>query len=218
MLFIIAGSAGAGKTTIISKVIEQLGTENIKRFPTCTTRQPRQGEVNGKDYYFLTPQQFKEHIKAHDIIEAKKIYGNLYGTNLNAITSALRDTKTVIKDFDVEGCMNVKKRINYILTKKQLPKLPVVTILVDAPDDVLVERMRKRNDNTNIEERQKELIKERVIKRHTNYDYIVTNDDLQKSVDTICDIIKMEYARAYNKPLLDKPLKTKIPNAQIQAI
>ena len=98
------------------------------------------------------------------------------------------------------------------------PELPVVTILVDAPDEVLVERMRKRNDNTNIEEREKELIKERVIKRHTNYDYIITNDDLQKSVDTICDIIKLEYARAYNKPLIDKPIKTKMPNIQMQAI
>ena len=209
MLFIIAGSAGAGKTTVIGKVIERLGAENINRFPTCTTRMPRPGEVNGRDYYFFSKDEFIEHIKSHDIVEAKKVYGNIYGTNLDAILNTLHTSKVAIKDFDVEGCANVKRRINQVLERKGMDPIPVVMVLIDAPDDVLVARMKQRNDNTNVLERERELIKERVIKRKTQYDYIITNDDLEKSVDTLCDIIKREYARKYNRPLL--PVKTGIP-------
>ncbi len=201
MLFIIAGSAGAGKTTIIKEVIKKLGSENVNRFPTCTTRPPREGEINGKDYYFFTKDEFLEHIRSHDIIEAKKVYGNIYGTNLNAILTTLSSTKVAIKDFDVEGCANVRRRVNKVLSSKGIKPIPVVMVLIDAPDNVLVSRMKQRNDNTNILERERELIKERVIKRKTHYDYIINNDDLDKSVDTLCEIIKYEYMRAHNRPL-----------------
>ncbi len=202
MLFLIAGSTGAGKTTVIKKVMQTLGQGNIATFPSCTTRPPREGEINGKDYCFLTKEQFNEAIKIHDIVEAKKIYGNYYGTNIKVILEGLTNSYTLIKDVDVEGYKNVIKRINYCLDKQNLASLPIVSILIDADDATLLSRMKGRNDNTNVTLREIELLKERAIKQHNHYDYRVINTDVDTCVQQVCDIINTEYLKNYGKPLV----------------
>ena len=204
MLFLIAGSTGAGKTTIIRQAIEIFGKQNLDTFPTCTTRMPRAGEQNGRDYIFFDKDNFYTAIRRHDVIEAKKVYNNYYGTHLPVILDKMQRTKVLIKDFDVEGYQNVMRRIDYGLSLRNEPILPMVSILIDAPDEILLSRISGRNDNTNIAERQSYLSHERECKSRNIYSYRIDNslNTPTPCLNTLCNIINREYAKNYGTPLL----------------
>ncbi len=203
MIILVAGSTGAGKTTIIKKAIQSFGKENLDTFPTCTTRTPRKGEVHGKDYLFYDKESFNADIKVHDIIEAKRVYSNYYGTNIVAILDKLKDTKVLIKDFDVQGYQNVKRRIARSLEKRGLEAIPMITVLIDAPDDILLERITGRNDNTNVAERAKDLATDRACKDVNHYDYRLDNSNSTPDacLEALCTLINTEYQNNYDTPL-----------------
>ena len=207
MLFLIAGSTGAGKTTIIRSAIELFGKANLDTFPTCTTRAPRENEVDGKDYIFFDKDDFRSAIRRHEVVEAKRVYNNFYGTHLPAIISKMSETKVLIKDFDVQGYQNVMRRIDRGLRISHLPPLPMVSVLIDAPDEVLLSRITSRNDNTNVAERQQYLDSERESKMRNVYDYRIDNSTQDPSIclNTLCEIINKEYARHYGEPLASLP-------------
>ena len=206
ILFVISGSAGSGKTSMIKNVINLYGTDLISSFPSSTTRPMRAGEVNGVDYIFVNKDEFNQAIKTHEIVEAKRVYQNFYGTNIKSILATAEHSKCLIKDFDVEGYKNVVKRIKYSLIKDNLPLFPIVTILVDAQDEVLVERMLKRNDNTNVEERKQALSQDRISKNSNHYDYIIdtTNLSIDEATSSLVSIINTEYSKNFGKPVLVK--------------
>ncbi len=205
MLFLIAGSTGAGKTTVIRRAIEIFGKENLDTFPTCTTRTPRDGEVNGRDYIFFDKDSFRQAIRSHEVVEAKKVYNNFYGTHLPAILDKMQDTKVLIKDFDVQGYQNVMRRIAYSLNQRNELPLPMVSVLIDAPDTTLLTRISGRNDNTNITERQQYLSYERECKERNIYSYRIDNSSSDPSIclDELCKIINKEYQRNFGEPLSD---------------
>lgn len=211
MIVLVAGSTGAGKTTIIRKLIEKLSTDTICSFPTCTTRAPREGEINGRDYLFFDKSSFNQAIKDHDIIEAKRVYNNFYGTHLPVILEKLESTKILIKDFDVQGYQNVQHKISRHLERRGIEPIPTITILIDAPDSVLLERVLARNDNTNVAERAQELIVEREYKRNNTYDYRIDNStsSIDQCVEMLQGILATEYFRFYGEPLIpDTPNMT----------
>ena len=224
MLFLIAGSTGAGKTTVIKRAIEIFGKQNLDTFPTCTTRTPRQGEQNGRDYIFFDKDDFRAAIRRHDVVEAKKVYNNFYGTHLPVILDKMQQTKVLIKDFDVEGYQNVMRRIDYGLSMRCEPILPMVSVLIDAPDEILLSRICGRNDNTNVAERQTYLSHERECKSRNVYSYRIDNsqDTPTPCLNTLCDIINQEYARHYGTPLQElptnrTPMNTEVDAAEVQA-
>ena len=206
MLFLIVGSTGSGKTTLIRKLVSDFGTKTISSFPSCTTRQKREGEQNGKDYFFLDKETFLLYAKKNDIIEVMENYGNLYGSRIDTILDVAEHSKAVIKDFDVEGYKTAMERIYDCLEERNLVLFPLVSILIDADDKTLADRMRSRNDNTNVEEREKALLKDRIIKRSNKYDHIIdtTNMTIDESFNALCSVINEEYQKYYDKPLLDK--------------
>ena len=202
MLVMIVGSTGAGKDTVIKEISKRLGEENIQRFPSCTTRQKRPQEIAGVDYVFYTIEEMRLQCRQGKMVEVKKVYNNIYGTHIDNINQALSSAKIAINDYDVEGYANAKKRINHVRQKCNLSSLPIITILIDAPDDVLIARVRKRNDNTDISGRITQLEKDRIIKTYSQYDYRVINDDLQSCVDTVCSIINFEYEKQTGNKLV----------------
>lgn len=205
MMFLIAGSTGAGKTTIIRRAIEIFGKENLDTFPTCTTRTPREGEINGRDYIFFDKDSFRSAIRQHEVVEAKKVYNNFYGTHLPTIVEKMQHTKVLIKDFDVEGYQNVMRRIDHGLTLYNEPVLPMVSVLIDAPDETLLSRICGRNDNTNIAERAQYLSTERKCKERNLYSYRLDNstNDPALCLNNLCQIINQEFASKFGKPLCD---------------
>lgn len=205
MLFLVAGSTGAGKTTIIRQAIELFGQANLDTFPTCTTRTPRSHEVDGRDYIFYDKEEFCAAIRRHEVVEAKRVYNNFYGTHLPAILDKTQSTKVLIKDFDVQGYQNVMKRIERGLKLHELPPLPMVSVLIDAPDEVLLSRIANRGDNTNIAERAQFLSHERICKQRNLYQYRLDNSTSDPSLclRELCDIIDHEYAQHYHQSLSD---------------
>ncbi len=206
MIVMIVGSTGAGKDTVINEVSKKLGSNNIMRYPSCTTRQKRPKEIDGIDYIFYTVDEMRFQCRLGKMVEVKKVYSNIYGTHIDSINNALALSKVAINDYDVEGYANAKKRINYVREKQHLSAIPIITILIDAPDDVLISRVKRRNDNTDISGRIAQLERDRIIKTYYEYDYRVTNDILSNCVNEVCDIIVNEYEKNTGKKL--KPAST----------
>ena len=150
-----------------------------------TTRQIRPGEVDGKDYYFVTEEEFLHQIEKGNLLEYARFVGNYYGTPLDKIEKMLDEGNEVLLEIEVQGAMQVKE------------KMPDAVFIFLAPPsfDALTTRLNRRGTES------KEIIKERVDKAAReidlagNYDYIVINDEIENAVDKLLSIIRAEHAR-----------------------
>jgi len=179
---IISAPSGSGKTTIC-KYLQKLDS-SINFSVSCTTRQKRANEVEGKDYFFITNDEFEEKIQDNKFIEWEQIHGNFYyGTSRSTLEETINENKKILLELDVKGAMSVKK----LYPNKSL------SIFIEPPSvEVLKLRLEKRGTDND----------ERIIKRlerleselsyKSNFDYHVINDDLDQAVNEIMSIIKNE--------------------------
>jgi guanylate kinase len=183
MIIVISGPSGVGKGTVVSKLLKM--DKRFVRSITCTTRKPRKNEVDGRDYYFLTPEEFFKRVKEKRLAEFAFVHGNYYGTPKENLEKALKDKEDVILQIDVQGAKKIKN--NY-------PDALLIFLLPPSME-VLEKRLSRRGTETEEEKenrlkRAKEEIAERVF-----YDYIVVNDDLKATVKEIYNIILEERAK-----------------------
>ena len=179
---IISAPSGSGKTTIC-KYLQKLDS-SINFSVSCTTRQKRANEVEGKDYFFITNEEFEKKINDAKFIEWEQIHGNFYyGTLKSTLEEAINEDKRILLELDVKGAMSVKK----LYPNKSL------SIFIEPPSvEVLKLRLEKRGTDND----------ERIIKRlerleselsyKSNFDYHIINDDLDQAVNEIMSIIKNE--------------------------
>jgi len=113
-ILVLSGPSGAGKSTIINAASDEIGEYYFSI--STTTRAPRVGEVDGKDYFFVTKEAFEEDIKAGNFLEYAQVHGNYYGTSLKPVREALEAGKLVIFDIDVQGHRLVRAKMNDITT------------------------------------------------------------------------------------------------------
>ena len=184
---IISAPSGSGKTTIC-KYLQKLDS-SINFSVSCTTRQKRANEVEGKDYFFITNEEFEKKINDAKFIEWEQIHGNFYyGTLESTLEKAINEDKRILLELDVKGATSVKK----LYPNKSL------SIFIEPPSvEVLKLRLEKRGTDNN----------ERIIKRlerleselsyKSNFDYHVINDDLDQAVNEIMNIIKNESKGVY---------------------
>ena len=157
----------------------------------------------------MTKRDFDTFVQIKDIIEAKKVYGNIYGTNIKVMLDMLEVSKVLIKDFDVEGYKNVINRVYYSLEERNLPLFPIVTILIDTDDKTLIERATSRKDGTDVASRAKELQRERILKESNSYDYRVDSScGVEECANKVCEIINQEYKKYHGTILCDVGLAT----------
>jgi guanylate kinase len=171
-IVVISGPSGAGKSTIINNASEHIGSFYFSI--STTTRLPRIGETNGKEYYFVTKEEFEDDIKEGNFLEYAKVHDNYYGTSLKPVTNALNDGKLVIFDIDVQGHKLVREKLSKITT----------SVFITPPSLSELEfRLKNRSlDNEeNIKRRLENATKE--IKSIKEYDYIIINDDIHKATD-----------------------------------
>ena len=177
---ILSAPSGGGKTTIARELLRR--RTDLGYSVSCTTRQPRQGEVHGTDYYFMTLTEFIAERERHAFAEAAEVHGNLYGTRKSEVKRVLSAGKHVIMDIDVQGAKQFKRAFP-----------DSVTIFVLPPSgEVLLERLRARQTEDRqqlISRLQSALLELQAI---DEYEYVVVNDDLEQAIRTVSAIVDAE--------------------------
>jgi len=178
-LCVVSGPSGCGKDSLLNGFDEKYGF--FKRVVTCTTREPRAGEVDGISYHFLSSDEFKKGIENDEFLEYANVYGDrFYGTRKKDVDEALASGKNVVMCLDVEGAMNVKK------------KRPETVMLFVTPPSM--EELAKRLINRGTETMT--AIKERLSKANyelqfkDKYDIIIENDHLPSVIDEVAEVFK----------------------------
>jgi guanylate kinase len=182
-LFVITAPSGTGKSTIIEMLRGNLG--EVYYSISHTTRAPREGEVNGVHYHFVSRQAFEKMIQAGEFIEWAVVYDQLYGTSTSAVESALSSGKDILLDLDIQGALEVKRQFS-----------ESTLIFIFPPSlEVLKERLQNRSmhDDTNIELRMKRAEEE--ISKCKDYDFLIVNNALEQSVKEVEAIIISQRAR-----------------------
>ena len=183
MLVILSGVSGAGKDTIKKELIKRM--DNVISLPSFTSRKPRVGEEEGVQYHFITKQEFEERIKNNEFYEYDLHHENYYGTSRKLLNEKIASGKIIVKDIEVNGTENLIKLL------KDETKL--VTIFLRVEKEELRRRLETRGDNLTEDEIELRLgrldYEEDKIRL---YDYMIKNDDFEKTVQLIMTIIENE--------------------------
>lgn len=184
LLVIISGPSGVGKGTI-RKALFEIPDNNFCYSVSMTTRKPRDGEVDGQDYFFVSREEFERRIRENGFLEYAEFVGEYYGTPLDYIDSQMSLGKEVIVEIEVQGALQVHER---------LPEA-VFIFIVPPSRKALIERLKNRGTDTT------EKINKRIAKAESEYslaykyDYIVVNDEVHNAADRIYAIIRAEHAK-----------------------
>ncbi|MDI3530696.1 MAG: guanylate kinase [Candidatus Atribacteria bacterium] len=183
ILFVISGPSGVGKSTVRKEVMKRCS--GLRYSISCTTRPPREGEINGVDYLFVDLSTFEAMKRQGEFLEWARVHGNYYGTPRKPIEEWLKKGEDVILEIDVQGAKQVKKNF----------KGGVFIFIAPPSLKALEERLKKRNTDREDE----------ILLRMTNariemqcisdYDYLVVNDQLEEAVNKLLSIIIAERCR-----------------------
>ena len=179
-LVVISGPSGAGKSTVIGKLMELRG--DVCFSVSVTTRPPRPGEEDGKDYFFVTPQRFQELADGGFLLENAEYVGNRYGTPRGYVESRLLEGTNVVLDIEVQGAAQVLK---------SCPDAVTVFILPPSGEE-LERRLRHRNTDSDEKIRERLLQAKRECAEAGKYGYIVVNDDPDTAAKELDAIITAE--------------------------
>lgn len=176
-IFIISAPSGCGKTTLIGRLLNAgLG---LSRSTSFTTRKQRRGEVNKKDYYFITLHTFENMKRRGGFLEWAKVINNYYGTPRKFVESKLKACKDVLLNIDVKGAMQVKRKCPDAVSIFLLP--PSLT--------ELNERLKRRSTETKLEIKKRLSLAKYEITKSRSYDYRVVNDNIERALEKIIAII-----------------------------
>jgi len=181
IMVILSSPSGAGKTTLVNLLSKN---NNFEISISHTTRKPRPNETSGKDYYFVSDQEFKRLIKNEEFLEYAKVFNNYYGTTRTPVIDSLNKGKNVLFDIDWQGADQIKN--------KNLDFKLITFFILPPSKEILYERLSNRDmkDKLIVEERMKQF--ERDVLHWINYKYVVINDDLNSCYNKIQNLISAE--------------------------
>ena len=195
-MFILSSPSGAGKTTLVKKISKN---KNFSVSVSHTTRLPRPNEKNGKDYFFISKNNFRKLIKKGEFIEHAKVFDNYYGSSKKLVINQLKMGKNIIFDIDWQGTRQIRnKNLNY--------KLLTIFILPPSRSELLNRLMKREKNNTKtVKKRMKEFKKD--LSRWKEYDYVVINDNLGICFKKIMNIIKSKNKVSFNRNFIENHVK-----------
>lgn len=184
LLVVISGPSGVGKGTV-RKALFSMNNHDLVYSVSMTTRKPREGEVDGKDYYFVSKEEFLQRIEGKQFLEYAEFVGNYYGTPLDKVEEQLDQGHEVVLEIEVEGALQVREKA----------KDAVFIFIAPPSKKALYDRLKKRGTESD------EVILSRMQKADREfmlahkYDYIVVNDDVNNAADRVMAIIRAEHAK-----------------------
>ncbi len=173
---VVSAPSGAGKSSICRRLLQ--AHPEIRFSVSCTTRSPRPGEIDGQDYFFLSPEEFQKRIEQGDFAEWEENFGNLYGTSMQAMKESLAAGATILLDIEPRGAKKIKKKFRggvfvFILPPSQEELLKRLEGRGHEPPDVIQARYAEA---------------ERELQEIFWYDYVIFNDDLETAVNQLISI------------------------------
>lgn len=195
ILMVVSGPAGVGKGTVCKQFLKE--NPEVKLSVSATTRSPRPGEEHGREYYFLTKQEFEEKIKTDNLLEYVCFVDNYYGTLKSAVEEKIEAGTDVLLEIEVEGAMNVKKKF---------PESVLVFVIPPSFTE-LRDRLTGRGTETEeiIERRLSRALEEFECIKH--YDYVLLNDSIENAVENLEKILSAEKLKVYRNQLLIEEAK-----------
>ncbi len=198
VLVILSSPSGAGKTSIARALVEE--NKNFLFSVSATTRKSRPGEVNGREYHFITVNEFRERINDGQFLEHAKVFGNLYGTPLKPVMESINDGKDLIFDVDWQGGKQIRS--------SSLSKFVISIFILPPSIKALHERLMKRAQDSS------ETVKDRMTKsigeimHWKEYDYVIVNNDFEQTLDEVKSIITSEKLRRVRNSQLEEFVET----------
>ena len=198
VLVILSSPSGAGKTSIARALVEE--NKNFLFSVSATTRKSRPGEVNGREYHFLTVDEFREKINDGQFLEHAKVFGNLYGTPLEPVMESINDGKDLIFDVDWQGGKQIRS--------SSLSKFVISIFILPPSIKALQERLMKRAQDSS------ETVKDRMTKsigeimHWKEYDYVIVNNDFEQTLNEVKSIITSEKLRRVRNSQLEEFVET----------
>jgi len=183
LLFVVSAPSGAGKTSLCRAITDSL--ENFTHSISYATRKPRPGEIDGRDYYFVSQQRFQDMISAGDFAEWAEVHSNLYGTSRRVLDDMVEKGIDVILDIDTQGAKQIKPKY----------ETAVFVFIMPPSLEILEERLRNRKSD-----HEKEILKRmgrarEEIKDYPMYDYVIVNRDFDRALTELRSIIIAERCR-----------------------
>lgn len=182
-VFIISAPSGSGKSTLVAKLLENV--PKLLFSVSYTTRAPRGNERQDESYHFVSRSEFEERIARDEFLEWAEVFGNYYGTHRSVLDRAQAGGCDVVLDIDVQGARQLKRRIP-----------DAVSVFILAPSREILERRlhdRLEDPPEVIARRLREAAEE--IRNYSAYDYVLVNDDVERSADELASIVKAERVR-----------------------
>jgi len=183
ILFVVSAPSGAGKTTLCTAITDSL--ENLTHSISYTTRKPRPGEIDGRDYYFVSEERFGEMMQAGDFAENAVVHANHYGTSKRVLLDMIKEGVDVILDIDTQGARQIKDHFS----------TAVFVFIMPPSMAILEERLRNRRSDREDEIRKRMQRAVDEIRDYELYDYIVVNRDFERALSELRSIVVAERCR-----------------------
>jgi guanylate kinase len=189
VIYIISAPSGSGKSTLVNELLKSV--RDLEFSISYTTRSPRGSETNGRQYYFVLRPAFEKMIRDGEFLEHAEVFGNYYGTARRFLEEAEQNGRDLLLDIDVQGAKQIQD------------KLPAATSIFILPPDrkTLEERLRKRGEDREDVIHRRLVTASREIEDFTRYNYILVNDRLEDSTETLRAIVRAERLLRAGRPL-----------------
>jgi guanylate kinase len=186
VLLVVSGPSGAGKSSICARVRKEM--PELRFSVSCTTRQPRKGEQHGKEYYFITRNEFEQKIAQNEFVEYAEVFGNFYGTLKSEVIKWIEQGDDVFLDIDIQGAIQIKQAA----AQNELLRKCAQSIFIVPPNlRELEHRLRGRNSDSEEQIQQRLAKAEYEISFWREYDFVLVNDNLETAAAEMKSLIAM---------------------------